>query len=190
MMNVTDQIHADLERQQQSRRTRTMIAGAVVSALVLAFVVITKPAEHLEALDIFTAAIIGVFAIFSLSATKSLRFGPWLAAGVALIGVATPWLATRALGDSIVGWGCAISVVALGGTCLLAMRLILGRHSRRFGGAPTLYGLCASLAALLGVGLHCPLATSAHLATHVLGAMVLVFGLAHLLFGQLRSADL
>lgn len=184
---AAEQIRAALAAENRVRVRRGGLLLVVWAGLAVALTLGLGPRAGLKPADALAGAIAGAFVLFGAATAFSpnLRFGAWAARAIGLVAIFSPLLAARAFeteGGVMVGTlGCLGTISALGLVALVVGRLFLGKTRRRFGGAPLLQGVAAAMIGVLAVGLHCPLTTVPHLATHAVGAVVVAALLRRLL---------
>ncbi len=189
-LDAVQQIHADLASEAKVRTRRGLVLLGLWVVATTALALGLGPRANLGPADVLAQAVAGGFVVLGavVCFSPSLRFGRWSARAIGAIAVLSPLLAARAVGtsDSILGgtFACMGSIVAIGFVGLLVGRLVLGASRRRFGGAPMLQAVGAAMIGSLAVGLHCPMGDAAHLATHVVGAVVVVALLRRLILTE------
>lgn len=177
-VDAVEQIRADLGAEAKVRTRRGWLLLLFWGAAAVGLSLVLGVRGDLEPSDGLAQAVAGAFVLFGavVSFSPSLRFGRWSARAIGVVAVLSPLLAAHALGDAdtvLAGTlGCLGTIVAIGFVVLVVSRLLLGRTRRRFGGAPLLQGVGAAMVGSLAVGLHCPLSSAAHLATHAVGVLV------------------
>lgn len=178
-MEAVEKIRTDLANESRVRMIRAGLLLLLLSVMTVGFAVGTGLKTDLGAHDLLVAAVGIGFILFGtvVSFSPDLRFGRVSAAALGVVAVVSPtFAATKLAEDSGPAWGglgCFATLSVLGVVGLVAARLVLGKTRRRFGGASQLQAVAASLAAATAVGLHCPGASFAHLATHAGAAAVL-----------------
>jgi hypothetical protein len=113
---------------------------------------------------------------FSMSLWTSVRMPPLAAHAIALAAVSVPLLAApeHASGPEPSHLKCSALVLVSGLVLFLALRRIMGRYARRFGGAEELAISYASILGALVIGLRCSGVSMVHLAAHCAGALLLI----------------
>lgn len=172
---------APLER-PRPRRQRAGLLLLLHAALVASAAVALGVRPTFAAQDALALALAGAFVVFGarMSAGPGVRLGRWSARAVAAVGILSPLLAARHLVEAPGAPSsvqCLAMAVLLGFAALLTTRLVLGRHRRRTGGASRMQGVAAALAGAMVIGLHCPLDSALHLASHAAGAALVGWGL-------------
>jgi hypothetical protein len=192
MFDAAERIRADLAAEQRTRARRGGLLLVLWAGMAAGLTLGIAPRAGLQPADVLAAAIAGAFILFGAATAFSpnLRFGTWAARAIGLVAIFSPLLAARVLHDHdgplLGSLGCFGTISALGFGALVVGRVALGGTRRRFGGAPRLQGVAAAMIGVLAVGLHCPLATLPHLATHVAGALVVAALLRRLLLSDRR----
>ncbi len=177
-MDAIAQIKAELQDERRVRNKRGAIVVLILLALSAAFVFKTGLKPHFSTQDIVAQVLTGLFffatALLSLSSKTYLRGSqPYVLAG--FMGV-IPLLAMSALVRPDEPWSTGIKcfgvIIVLGALALTLTRLVLGARQRRFGGVPTLLGLCAAMFAAASVGLHCEMQSGLHFLGHTAAILV------------------
>lgn len=179
-MEAAQQIRSELATESKTRFRRALLMLVVLLITAVGVAVGTGLKATLGPQDLLVAALGAAFVLFGtvISFSPDLRFGRWAAAGLAAVAVATPTFAATLIAEANgPAWGmlgCFVMIFAVGAVAVVVTRLVLGTTRRRFGGASRLQAVAAALAAAVGVGLHCPASSFAHLATHALAAALIV----------------
>ncbi len=179
-MEAARQIRSELATEAKTRGRRAFLMLAILTAVAVGLALGTGLKASLSPRDLLVAAVGVAFMLFGTVASFSpdMRFGRWAAAGLAAVAVATPTFAatafTEASGPAWGMLGCFVMIFAVGAVAVVMTRIALGATRRRFGGASRLQAVAAALAAAIGVGLHCPASSLAHLATHAIAAALIV----------------
>lgn len=175
------QIHSELAAARRSRNLRVALL-ALSFAVAAALLPTLKGVRAIAAPGLAASVVAGAGVALGLLAavTPSLRLSDGRVRLVALLMSASPLIAASSLlanpaaDFGMKGVKCGLIIAALGSTAVLLTRVILGPHRRRFGGAPTLLALAAAMVGALGIGLHCPISSLAHLGHHVWGAALII----------------
>ncbi len=185
MSDPRAEIHAALADERGARNRRVAALSLILLVCAAALPVLTglrtiEPQLSLAALVAAAAVALGIAA----AVLPRLRLAPSTRALLTAVGCLSPLLAATSLlatppaDFGAAGATCGFIVLGIGFGGLVATRTVLGRHRRRFGGAPQLLALAAAMVGALGVGLHCPVSSAAHLGHHVWGALAVLVLLA------------